>query len=109
MFIRWTKVNRANIPEELRTDLERYGEAVVAQILGRPYTHSDTTPGVPKWAGDGGSRGQALDWLREQHNKEERHRDIGEAMEVAILIFVGVEAVPTIVDWVARLLRISAH
>jgi len=88
----WTKVNRADIPNALRVELEEYGEVVVAQILGRPYSHSaDQTAGVPLWTKTNETRRPVLAWLREQHNRAERKRDISETMELAILILVGLE------------------
>lgn len=92
MWYWWTRINHATkVPGHLRVDFERYGEAVVAQILGRPYTHSIGTVGVPTWDGSDEAREHALAWLREMHNKEERRRDVNEAMEVAIIVLVAVE------------------
>jgi hypothetical protein len=88
MWYRWRKINRAtSVPDALRANFEEYGEVVVAQICGRPYTHATgQTPGVPEWACHDDERRHALSWLREKHNEEERRRDITEAMEVAIIV-----------------------
>jgi hypothetical protein len=94
MWYCWTKVNRANIPDNLRAEFEQYGEVVVAQILGRPYTHAATsTLGVPGWAGEHEGRRDGLLWLREKHNETDRRHDIGEAMEVSIIVLVLAEVV----------------
>ncbi len=100
MWYLWTKVNRANIPAEVRVSFEQYGEAVVAQVLGRPYTHSVGTVGVPEWAGTTTGRLHGLAWLREKHNKEERTHDVTMTMEMAIIILVAAETVATIAPWI---------
>jgi hypothetical protein len=88
------RVVRANIPDALRVELEEYGEAVVAQILGRPYTHHfEQTAGVPSWVKSNEERRPVLAWLREQHHREDRRRTISELMELSILAFVAVETV----------------
>ena len=98
MTFKWPEVNRANIPEALRAELEEYGAAVVAQILGRPYTHAHgQTAGVPVWTKSDAERKPVLEWLREQHNRDELHRSISATMELAILIFVGFEVILNIV------------
>jgi hypothetical protein len=87
------RVVRANIPDDLRTQFEEFGEMVVAQIMGRPLTHAPEPQnvGVPVWAKD--NRKEALAWLREQHHIEDRRRTISECMELAILLFVIAETV----------------
>jgi hypothetical protein len=105
MWYRWTKVNRADIPADLRASFESYGEIVVAQIMGRPYTHAVGTIGVPPWAGDVVQRQHALAWLREQHNETERQHDANMTMEVAITVFVAIEVVPTVWDWIRELVN----
>jgi len=84
---------RARIPNDLRSQFEAYGEPVVAQILGRPYTHQawPVTPGVPLRAGTVESRRHGHAWLREQHEKEGARRTISEVMEIAIVILVAIE------------------
>jgi hypothetical protein len=94
----WTRVNRADISGALRAELEQYGEVVVAQILARPYTHAaDQTAGVPMWVRTNKERKPVLAWLREQHNRAERKRDISETMELAILVLVGLEVIFSVI------------
>jgi hypothetical protein len=71
---RWRKINRASdVPGDLRANFEELGETVVAQIVGRPYTHAaGQTPGVPVWAGNEDARQHALSWLREKRHREKR-------------------------------------
>ncbi len=98
MWYSWTRVARADIPDELRVQFEQLGSEVVAQIVGRPLTHAaGQTVGVPQWAADPGERQHALLWLREQRSRGERRQDISEAVEVAILVLVAVEAIPILV------------
>lgn len=95
MWYWWTKVQRADIPTNLRVQFEQLGESVVAHIVGRPYTHAwGQTAGVPEWAATEPPRQLALSWLREQHSRQERRQDISEAVEIAILVLVAIEAIP---------------
>jgi hypothetical protein len=94
MWYWWTKVERANIPATLRAEFERLGESVVTHIVSSPLTHSVHTVGVPRWAGDPGDRQLALVWLREQYTRRERREDRVEAIEMAILLLVAIEAIP---------------
>src|SRR5579884_4138055 len=94
MWYWWTRVERANISAALRLEFEHLGESVVTHIVGSPLTHSVQTVGVPRWAGDPGDRQHALEWLREQHTRRERREDRVEAIEMAILLLVAIEALP---------------
>jgi hypothetical protein len=79
MWDRWRKINRASdVPDDLRANFEELGETVVAQIVGRPYTHAaGQTPGVPVWAGNEEARQHAVSWLREKRTREKRKVWIG--------------------------------
>jgi hypothetical protein len=96
----FTEVNRAKITPELRSELEQFGEPVVAQILGRPYTHAfPGNPGAVRWEQTVEERQAALAWLREKHNEETRRHNITMAMEIAITLLVAVEALPRLASW----------
>jgi hypothetical protein len=71
MWFPWRKTTRASdVPDALRANFEELGETVVAQIVGRPYTHAaGSTPGVPAWAGKEDERQYALSWLREKRKR----------------------------------------
>jgi hypothetical protein len=97
MWYSWARVEGANIPEALRIQFEQLGQDIVAQIVSRPLTHSVESVGVPRWSGDPGDRQLALSWLREQRSRVERRQDISEAVEVAILVLVAIEAIPILV------------
>jgi hypothetical protein len=90
----WTKTYKANhVPADLRKSCEQYGETVVAQILGRRI-EARAPPeetGTPEWSMDHAQRQLALDWLREQHNRTERHQWWSMRMELGILVLVAVE------------------
>jgi hypothetical protein len=103
----FTKIHLANIRAELRVSFEQYGEAVVALILSRPYTHNkDQTVGVPVWADSAPDRQAGLDWLRERHSEETRRHNITMAMEMAITFLVAVEAVPILHGWLDYVLAL---
>src|SRR5271165_296870 len=87
-------------PRHAVTNLRSWGEVVVAQICGRPYTHSAQTPGAPAWAGDDIGRRDALLWLKEKHDEVERRHDINEAMEVSIIFLVAIEVVFSVLDFI---------
>jgi hypothetical protein len=106
MWYWWTNVKRADIPPNLRVEFEQLGEAVVAHIAGRPYSHAaGQTPGVPEWAAFDEQRQHALRWLAEQHSRGERRQDISEAVEIAILVLVAIEAIPILVAVIHHELR----
>jgi hypothetical protein len=94
----WTKVQRAGIPTDRRVQFEQLGEPVVAQIVGQPFSRqfaTGQTVGIPEWAAtDTDDRQHAFSWLREQHSRHERRQDISEAVEIAILVLVAIEAIP---------------
>ena len=94
-----TQVHRANIPPELRAEFETYGEAVVAQMLGTLLPLTSTTLGLPNWAVVPEERQAGLAWLREKHDEETRRHNVTMAMELAILLLVGVEAASTLHTW----------
>ncbi len=93
------RVQKANIPDNLRRSFEEYGEAVVAQFMGhRLEAEPSQSTGLPYWVKD--YRPEALAWLREQHHIEDRRRTVTELMEAAILVLVGVEATDTLKRWI---------
>lgn len=110
-WLRLTRVFRADIPEHLRVEFERLGEPVVAQVLGRPLTHAaGQTIGVPMWAASAIERELALAWLKERRCIDDRRREIGERVEIWILILVAIEAVPILAAWVVWLYdRVTGH
>jgi hypothetical protein len=93
MWYPWRKTSRADdVPDHLRANFEELGETVVAQIVGRPYTHATgQTPGVPVWAGKEDDRQHALAWLRETRNREKRKVWIGWGIGWGLsLIVIGI-------------------
>lgn len=90
---RWLKINRAtDVPDALRAEFEQLGETVVAQIVGRPYTHAaPQTVGVPVWAGDEAARRHAVSWLTEKRSREKRKVWIGWGIGWGLsLIVIGI-------------------
>jgi hypothetical protein len=80
----WRKVRRANISTALRDELERSGEAVLAHALAVPMD----VPSSPLHKFRFEERKAAEEWLTEQRDIAERHRQIAETVEIAILVFV---------------------
>lgn len=95
---RWTKIQKADIPLEKRTEFENMGVAVVSQALSRDIVIPGPWMFTIPWERPGPSgpsdNDYAWAWLREQHTREDRRRDIGEFTEILIVFLVGVEALP---------------
>jgi hypothetical protein len=87
MWFPWRKTNRAtDVPDALRANFEELGETVVAQIVGRPYTHAaGSTPGVPAWAGKEDERQHALSWLREKRKRANWKVSIAPALTLIVI------------------------
>jgi len=82
----WRKVRKANIPEELRVTFEQFGETVIATFLAMGITAKYTYTGPlgvlnETWQ-------EALAWLAERRDIQERREDRRETVEWAILIWV---------------------
>jgi len=99
---RWTDVQIADIPLEKRIRFEEMGVAVVSQALSRdlviPGPWMFTIPWEGPVRGGPSDSDYAWAWLREQHTREARRRDIGEFMEILIVLLVGIEAVPVFIS-----------
>lgn len=105
MWYSWTKVEKANIPAHLRTRFQSLGVAVVSQVVARSEQQFE---GAWKWPSFPltpilepiktpiDEQRCAMAWLVEQHSRDERRRDMSEAVEIAILFVVAVEAVPVV-------------
>ena len=80
----WRKIRKANISGDLRTQLEVYGEAIIAQALA--------TSTLAQYSGPLGflqtNSAGALEWLTERRDLDEHREDRLETVEWAILVFV---------------------
>jgi hypothetical protein len=84
MWWSWRKVRRADIPDDIRTKLELFGETVVAMSLSTGIVRD---PGQLGFLKD--SWPDALAWLQERRDIHERREDRLETVEWAILLFVA--------------------
>ena len=82
----WRKVRRANIPEELRATFEQFGEIVIATFLAMGITAKYTYTGPLGVLNE--SWQEALAWLAERRDIQERREDRRETAECAISIWV---------------------
>jgi hypothetical protein len=84
---RWHKVRRADISNELREELERYGETLMALAIasGEQIGQELAIGKQLAWLGQQ-NREQIVDWLRERRDVAARREDRLEAVEVAILM-----------------------
>lgn len=82
----WRKVRKANIPEELRATFEQFGETVIATFLATGTTAKYTYTGPLGVLNE--SWQEALAWLAERRDIQERREDRLETVGWAILIWV---------------------
>src|SRR5262249_44276348 len=81
----WHKVGRANIPPDIRSRFELYGET----LMGLAIASGDAIRIGQEVANLGQNhRNQIVEWLRERRDIQARHEDRLETVEWAILIFV---------------------
>jgi hypothetical protein len=78
----WTKVRKADIPDDVRAIFQGYGENIIATVLATRQ-HKDYGDLNIYLA-------EAILWLRERHDVHARREDRLETVEWAILIFVVV-------------------
>jgi hypothetical protein len=86
---RWTKVQRANLPQDERDLLERCGSDLIRMMLV-----SGLHPALPELSATYGSpekKARAATWLTEKAQQAERREERLETVEVAILVLVGLE------------------
>ncbi|HTS39089.1 MAG TPA: hypothetical protein VMH84_00920 [Xanthobacteraceae bacterium] len=81
----WRKVRWANIPDNLRKELERLGENVVAQAVAHPV---DNPSGLPLYGFVHTHNEQTLDWLTERRDIHERREHRLEFVEWSIVILI---------------------
>ena len=98
MWYWWTALKKADIAPEVRARFESMGTAMVSQLLTKEtYLSGGAIGGYVSTFADQKVADYALNavaWLQEQHSFEERRHDRGEAVEILILVLVGVEAIP---------------
>jgi hypothetical protein len=76
----WTKVRKANIPDDIRAMFQGYGETMITLVLAT-RKHEDYGDLSKHWP-------EAALWLRERQDIHARREDRLETVEWAILIFV---------------------
>ncbi len=105
MSFRLAKIQKADIPEDIRRRFEQMGAEVVAQIIGRNLVIESSRYEWPSI--DVSLTGQkyvekkdqeyAILWLTEQRSRDERRKEITERVEFWILALVAVEAIPILI------------
>lgn len=102
---KWRKVRKAEIPKELRDQLERIGEAIVegAMTMG-----ADSLPlGVFSNLNVQANRIHIWNWLQERRDISERASQRMETAEWAVLIFVVIGTITEIATFVADILVLN--
>jgi hypothetical protein len=88
----WRRVRHSVIPDQIRDEFERYGENIIALVLALPLVPDESTPQSPLSLSLHDlvyhHRNEAIAWLTERRDIEERHEHRIETVEWAILIFV---------------------
>lgn len=97
----WTKVQKADIPPDVRAKFESMGTAVVSQVVARGQEFVGAASlatfvlrPLPTVKNPVNEKECAIAWLVEQRTMDERRRDKMETIEIAILVFVAIEALP---------------
>lgn len=83
---RWRKIRRADISQELRDELEQFGETVIAGAL--VLSPAGVTTQTSLYSLVSHHRDDALRWLTEKRDVAERREQRLETVEIAVLIFV---------------------
>jgi hypothetical protein len=83
----WRTVRRADIPALDRDTFERFGEAVIGNLLVGGFT--PIAPELQTIYGDKLKQAYARDWLTERSDAHERREQRLETVEWAVLIFVA--------------------
>jgi hypothetical protein len=99
--MRWFRIRKADIDEEWRKTFEQYGVLSIQVVLalGGNIKHKGERIAI-----DIGMMEPIQLWLTEQYDRAERKETWSMTMEIAITIFVALEAVPMIhgfVCWLA--------
>lgn len=104
-WLRPTKLRKADIPLELRLQFEQMGVELVSLIMSRHLEIQGNEYGLPgtmimpmPLIKERKDRDHAMEWLKEQRSIDERRRDIADRVERWILILVGVEALPIVIQ-----------
>lgn len=87
----WRKIRKANIPNNERDLLERYGENVVGMVLANSYTPAAGE--LYRLQGDQIMKANARDWLTERGDAHEQREQRLEILEWAIVGLIIVEIV----------------
>jgi hypothetical protein len=87
--MRWIRIREAEIEDELRTNLERFGVPIVQTIM------AERGPLKASLLGDSDAV-QVLQWLTEQYDRAERKETWSLTMEAAITVFVLAELCITV-------------
>ena len=98
--MRWFRIRKASVPKEARDLFERCGSSVIGAVLA-----GGSTPllgALQKSLYEKSDmRQQALDWLTEQYDRAERKETWSLTMEAAITVFVAVEVVLSILNFLS--------
>jgi len=92
--MRWFGIQRATIKPEIRELLEQYGSETIRILLLAPNNVLENRDMRTTVADN---RGDVLQWLKEQADREDRKETWLITMECAITVFVLVELVISIV------------
>jgi len=91
----WRKVRGANIPDDLRTTFERYGEDVLAHAVAIGAASAGQGPELIELLQ--GKKREIFDWLTERRDIKERKEQRIETVEWAILVWVVLGVIADII------------
>jgi hypothetical protein len=93
------RVRRADIDPELRKTFEQYGVSVMQQLLVNQdhiFLHKNQQVTAR------GFSFVLLAWLTEQYDRAQRKETFNLLMEIAILVFVGLEVIFAAADFISK-------
>lgn len=101
--MRWLRVRKAkSIPDADREMFERFGAAIFGAVLYGGFSGPQATGAQKALYENPGTRLHAEAWLTEQYDRAERKETWSITMEAAITVFVAVELVLSVLNFVSH-------
>jgi hypothetical protein len=96
--MRWFRIRKASIPKEERDIFEPFGATVIGTVLSGGF--NPLAPELQSIYASTDIRRHAAAWLTEQYDRAERKETWSLTMEAAITVFVAVELVFSVLNFV---------
>ena|SRR5437879_1716007 len=97
--MRWFALRKADIPKKERDMLERFGPTTVAAIIYGGFSGPLNIEPQKSLFEDATKRQHASEWLTKEYDRAERKETWSITMEAAITLFVAVELIFSILNF----------